>query len=104
MGIIEDIAVGTAIGAAEDKALGSEKENKKQSAAGCLGRSMVNIIFLIVALVCWIGSVLSITVGEMFSEKGFIVLGFGVTAAYVLVIFLVPYLRRKGNSVLNNLA
>lgn len=97
---IDDIA-SFAIGKAEDKLQGKEKE-EKTTFGGCLLRSVVSTIWFIVAFVASLFGVLAMMGGETMSflggENGMAIcaLGIGACLLVFIITMLVPYLRKKG--------
>jgi hypothetical protein len=97
---IDDVA-SFAIGKAEDKLQGKEKESKT-TFGGCLLRAIVTTIWFFVAFVASLVGALAMTGGETVSflggENGLAIcaLGIGVCLLVFIITMLVPYLRKKG--------
>lgn len=67
----------------------SEKEEKK--AAGCLSEFTIFLLAVVVGL----ASIALVVYGAMCGEKGIELAGIGLSAAFALLVFVIPYLRRN---------
>lgn len=104
MGLIDiDDVAGFAIGKAEDKLQGEAKEEKKTFGSRLL-RTIISIIWFVVAFAASLLGVLAMVGGETASFLGgdsgtaICALGIGACLLVFIITMLIPYLRKKDHS------
>lgn len=102
MGLIDlDDVASFAIGKAEDKLQGEEKE-EKTTFGGAVLRFFVSLIWVIITFVASLVAFLAMTGGSVLSFLGnengkpICILAIGLCFLIFLLTFIIPYLRKKG--------
>lgn len=97
---MDDVA-SFAIGKAEDKLHGEEK-NEKTTIGGAILRFFVSIIWFVVAFIATFGGAIAMVGGDFkrfFGEDGseLYIIGIGVCLVVFIITMLIPFLRKKGS-------
>lgn len=109
MGLIDlNDVVGFAIGKAENKLQGKEKE-EKTTVGGAILRFIVSVIWFLLTLVVSFAALAAMMGGALLNfyqelgliedadSSGFFIAGIGASLALFFITFLIPYLRKKGS-------
>lgn len=64
----------------------------EKKAAGCLSELFFNFL----AIVVWLVSIALVVYGALTRNSGIAIIGIGLSIAFALLVFIIPYFRRNG--------